>query len=101
MARRFFRQELLREIAELTGHDMQTTEIFVRAFQTVIEQRVAEGRETTISGFLKVHVYRLPPRRIWNPRTGEYFVTKGRRKVRLNPGSGLLRAARAEEDGNG
>ena len=83
------RRELVKAVAEYTGHEVKSVDAVLRGFETVVAASVGKGEPVVLSGFAKFARVDRKARMGRNPATGEPVKIKASRKARITPLKGL------------
>lgn len=74
------RQDIINAIAEKAGMTKKDTDAFLRAFQEVVTDMVAEGEIIKLVGFMTIGSKETVERKGRNPKTGEEIVIPAHKK---------------------
>lgn len=86
------KQELVRSVAEATGHSEAQATKAVNAVFDSIQSSLADGEEVTVSGFGSFRVVERSARQGRNPQTGASMTIAARKSPVFRPGTQLKRA---------
>ncbi|HSO96389.1 MAG TPA: HU family DNA-binding protein [Acidimicrobiia bacterium] len=77
------KRDLIAALAEETGTDKKTADLFLTSFVDIVTTNVAKGEPVIISGFAKFARVERAARMGRNPQTGEPIKIAASRKVRV------------------
>ena len=84
--------ELINALAEKADVARYYAEKVLDAFEAVVEDELANGKEVKLTGFGTFHVAQTAERQGRNPKTGEALVIAARKSPKFKAGSNLKKA---------